>query len=174
LALALLLSVGASVSAAAEESIQLIEQKIKAGLIYNFLKYTQWPHPGPNIVVCVLGGDPFAGNLAPMGGRTVNESTIEIRAIDSIDHANGCALMVVNAERKSSWRDTKAKLTGKDVLTVSDFDGFVEAGGMIEFTHANERIGVKINVDAVAATHLVVQDRLLKLAGATGKTAPEH
>ena len=101
-----------------------------------------------------------------MAGRTVNERSIEVRDVKSVADVSACGLLIVNGARKAEWPQLKAALSGQDVMTVSDFDGFVLAGGMIEFTRNDNRIGVKINADAVAATHLVVQDRLLKLASA--------
>jgi len=156
--------------ARADDNVQLIEQKIKAGLIYNFLKYTQWPQSsrqtqGP-VVVCMFGGDAFDGSLQPMAGRTVNERTIEVRDIANAADAASCALLIINSAKRSDWPHLRTVLTGQSIMTVSDFDGFVAAGGMIEFTHADNRVTVTINTDAVAATHLVVQDRLLKLASA--------
>ena len=157
--------------ARAGENVQLVEQKIKAGLIYNFLKYTQWPQGSPRqaastTVVCLFGGDPFDGNLQPMAGRTVNERTIEVREVKTAADLGACALLVVNGAKKADWAQLKTALTGQDIMTVSDFEGFALAGGMIEFTRNDSRIGVKINTEAVATTHLVVQDRLLKLASA--------
>ncbi|MBI1211824.1 MAG: DUF4154 domain-containing protein [Alphaproteobacteria bacterium] len=154
----------------ADENVQLIEQKIKAGLIYNFLKYTQWPLgsrqiTGP-IVVCMLGGDAFDGNLQPIAGRTVNERAIELHEVASAAEAAPCALLVVNSARQSDWPQLKTALANQSIMTVSDFDGFATQGGMIEFTHEDNRVGVTINADAVATAHLVVQDRLLKLASA--------
>jgi hypothetical protein len=170
LALAVAVAATLTVSAQAEESLQLIEQKIKAGLIYNFLKYTQWPQgsrqmTGP-VVVCMIGGDTFDGHLQPMAGRTVNERTIELRDVGTAADAAPCALLIVNAARKMDWPQLKAALANQSIMTVSDFDGFAAQGGMIEFTHTDNRVGVAINADAVAATHIVVQDRLLKLASA--------
>jgi len=166
------LSIAMSVAqgARAEENVQLIEQKIKAGLIYNFLKYTQWPAgsrqtTGP-VVVCMLGGDSFDGNLQPMSGRTVNERAIEVRGIDSAAQIAPCALLIINGAKKLEWPQLKAALANQSIMTVSDFEGFASVGGMLEFTRADNRIGVTINTDAVQATHLVVQDRLLKLASA--------
>jgi hypothetical protein len=171
LMLVVALAAMSSAPARADDNVQLIEQKIKAGLIYNFLKYTQWPQGSPRyaastVVVCLYGGDPFEGNLKPMAGRTVNERTIEVRNVAQAADVSACALLVVNGSKKDDWAQLKAALTGQDIMTVSDFEGFALAGGMIEFTRNDSRIGVKINTEAVAATRLVVQDRLLKLASA--------
>jgi hypothetical protein len=122
-------------------------------------------------VVCLLGGDPFNGHLQPMAGRTVNQHNIEIRSVRTAQESDGCSLLYIDANEKPGWPQLQKALAGKDVLTVSDFDGFAESGGMIEFTRTDKRIGVKINVDAVAAAHLAVQSRLLRLASTVHGTA---
>jgi hypothetical protein len=81
--------------------------------------------------------------------------------------------LYVHEDQKSNWPHLEKALAGKDVLTVSDFDGFAESGGMIEFTRNDNRIGVKINVDAVTAAHLAVQSRLLRLASTVHTAATD-
>src|ERR1044071_1171387 len=106
-------------SARADDNVQLIEQKIKAGLIYNFLKYTQWPAgsrqtTGP-ILVCAWGGDSFDGNLQPMAGRTVNERSIEIRDVHAAADLAPCALLVFNGSKKAEWPQLKAALGAQSI-----------------------------------------------------------
>ncbi|HEX3755838.1 MAG TPA: YfiR family protein [Rhizomicrobium sp.] len=158
-----------SVAVSAEENLQLFEQEIEAGLLYNFLKYTNWPaehndETRGNMVVCLFGGDPFGGHLQSMAGRTVNQHSIEIRIVNRPENMNGCSLLYIDAGRKSDWPQLAHGLNEKQILTVGNFDAFARSGGMIEFTKIEDRIGVKINLDAVTAAHLTVQDRLLRLA----------
>lgn len=168
--LALLIACAALVAPLrAADNVELVEQKIKAGLLYNFLKYTEWPpasaaQTGNEIVVCLYGGDAFDGHLTPMAGRTVNQKPITLRTIDKIADAGSCALVFVRATEKDNWPALQKSLTSKHALTVSDFEGFAAAGGMIEFARAESRIEVKLNVDAVSAANLKVSDRMLKLA----------
>lgn len=174
---ALLLAVAFTAPVLADENVQLVEQEIKAGLLYNFLKYTQWPEgaqsAGGKVVVCLFGGDPFNGHLQPMAGRTVNQHAIEIRSVHSTQEMDACSLLYVHSDEKAHWPQLQKTLAAKDVLTVSDFDGFAASGGMIEFIRADNRIGIKINTDAVTAAHLAVQDRLLKLASTVHTTATD-
>lgn len=147
------------------DELTLHEPEIKAGLLYNFLKYTDWP-AGRNqgmLVVCVFGSDPFEGYLKPMGGRTVNQREIALRTIHDAAEAKNCHLLFVNANEKDSWPQLQAALGGSSVLTVSDFDGFASSGGMIEFGHEDNHISANLNIDAVTAASLHVQDRLLRL-----------
>jgi hypothetical protein len=109
-----------------------------------------------------------------MAGRTVNQSIIEIRVVHADDEVGACSLLFVNAEKKAAWPQVKKALAGRDVLTVSDFDGFIDAGGMIEFTRMDDRVAVKVNVDGVATTRLTVSERLLKLASVVHRSATER
>ena len=173
--LALLLAAAFLSPAYGQDNVRLVEQEIKAGLLYNFLKYTQWPaeHTGQDAVVCLIGGDPFGGHLQPMAGRTVNQHSIEIRNLKNAQDIDACSLLYIHESEKLNWSQLQKALVGKDVLTVSDFDGFAESGGMIEFTRNDNRIGVKINVDAVTAAHLSVQSRLLRLASTVHTAAAD-
>src|SRR5690606_19766720 len=99
-----------------------------------------------------------------MTGRTVNQRPIEVRTLAAGDAPNGCSLLFLNADEREDWPRLRAALSRGGVLTVSDYDGFARAGGMIEFTRANNRIGVRINVAAAEDAQLRVEDRLLRLA----------
>jgi hypothetical protein len=173
--LPLLLAATCASPVRAQENLRLVEQDIKAGLLYNFLRYTQWPGAAPtaSALVCVYGRDPFAGRLQPMAGRTVNQRTIEIRAVRSVPELDACSLLFIDAEARERWPALRDHLAGRAVLTVSDFSGFADSGGMIEFTRIDNRIGMRINTEAVGAARLVVQDRLLRLANPT-RRAPTH
>jgi hypothetical protein len=173
--LALLLVAGALLATPVRaDNVELIEQKIKAGLIYNFLKYTDWPAasaPG-DILVCLYGGDAFDGHLQPMVGRTVHQRPIAVRVIKTNAEVEPCSLVFVHGDQKDGWPGLHKSLGNKSILTVSDFAGFTSSGGMIEFSRAESRIEVKLNVDAVSAARLTVGERLLKLASVV-HTAPE-
>jgi hypothetical protein len=161
--------ISASAPLRAAEPLELIEQKIQAGLLYNFLKYTEWParadaKEGSPIVVCLFGGDPFAGNLQPMAGRSVNQHVIDIKRPQTLAETDGCSLLFINATQSANWPQMHAALEKMPILTVSNFPGFAMAGGMIEFTRTENRVGVAINTAAVTEANLLVGDRLLKLA----------
>lgn len=151
-------------AAAAQEAGRLTEQDVKAGMIYNFLRYTHWPEARGPLTVCVYGRDPFAGRLAPMEGRTVNQRAIEVLAVDAAAPLERCSLLFLNGDEREQWPRLRTVLEDQGVLTVSDYDGFARSGGIIEFTRVNNRVGVRINVAAANAAHLRLEDRLLRLA----------
>jgi hypothetical protein len=174
---ALALLAGSSLPAAAQDGLQLVEQEIKAGLLYNFLRYTEWPQDHPihtELIntVCVLGDDPFSGRLAPMAGRTVNQSVIEVRTVAGAADVADCSLIFIDAGEQARWMELRGAIMGESILTVSDFTGFAASGGMIEFVRVDNRIGIEVNTGAVAAAHLMVQDRILNLASVIHSESP--
>lgn len=160
---ALLLLISGSPSPARADNLQLVEQQIKAGLIYNFLKYTTWPNQSGPIVVCLYEHDPFYGSLEPMSKRTVSQRAISVRTVRAPSDIAACSLLYSDARQKRNWPPIQASLAGAPVLTVGEFDGFAAGGGMIEFTRTMQRVGIKINTDAISRAHLAIDDSLLRL-----------
>jgi hypothetical protein len=162
-----LLTVANPQSLYAADNLELAEQEIKAGLLYNFLKYTQWPaasmEKSSSMIVCIFGDDPFGGYLKPMSGRTVNQREITLREVSDIKDTQNCHLLFINADKKELWPELNAFLAGKGILTVSDFSGFVASGGIIQFGRKDNRIHVELNMDAATKAGLTIHERLLKL-----------
>jgi hypothetical protein len=144
------------------QGLELHEREIKAGLLYNFLKYTDFPDSGgASISLCLYGGDPFGGYLDHTKGLTVHEKPIAVRVISSAAEASECQLVYVSS--RGDWGGLSSALAGKGVLTVSDFEGFASSGGMIEFSRSGDHVGALLNMDAVSAARLHVEARMLRL-----------
>lgn len=144
-------------------SVQLAEQKIKAGMIYNFLKYAEWPAAGTStpMRVCIVGSDPLQGNLKPMVGRSVNQRKIAVVDVDAAEAAGSCDMLMVG--KGAPWPVLRQAIAGKPILTVSDDINFIKQGGMFAFGRTHDRITVTLNMDAAEAAQLQMQPRLLNL-----------
>lgn len=147
------------------QAVELYKEKIKAGLVYNFLKYTEWldAQAGAPLTVCLYGGDPFGGQLQPMRGRTVNQRPIVLRDVESASDVDGCDALLINARAASRWPELSRAIAGKGILTVSDWEGFSAAGGMVEFVQVDAKIQARLNMNALSAANLRVGQRMLNL-----------
>lgn len=156
-----------------KRELNLEEQKIKAGLIYNFLKYTSWPdnktlEHSSSLIVCIFGDeDPFNGYLQPIEGRTVNQKLISLRHVSSIEEAEKCHMLFIAADEQARWPSLQHELLHTSILTVGDFDGFADSGGMIEFSTKNDRVRIDLNSGAVRAAHLQMGENLRHMAKTT-------
>ena len=85
----------------ADEGEPQPERGIKADFVYKFLSYVDWPpemfaQRSSPVVVGVLGGDDIGDALrALVGGRTVGERPIEVRAVRPGDAFDGLHVLFV-------------------------------------------------------------------------------
>ena len=99
--------------------MQLNEQTIKAGLVYNFLKYTTWPGQDQkdggdkrHLEVCLLGVSPTDSYLAPLAGQTAQQLVIDLVRKSRVD------LLVAERkllERVAGWCAYPAVLCGNTI-----------------------------------------------------------
>lgn len=152
----------------AQDSSLQIEKKVKAGLIYNFLKYTDWPDDAAlgnrTIRLCLLGGNPFDGALNPLEGRTAQNRPIDIANIDHIEDGKSCHLLFIHRNLRKSLPDYLTQMDAHPVLLISDMQDFTKMGGMVEFATEDGYINIHVNKDALKKSRVVIQDRLLKLS----------
>jgi hypothetical protein len=173
----LLLSVYCAQTFAAEAPASLYEQKIKAGLVYNLIKYTEWStatltppnqiknnYNPPTLKICIFGEDPFDGYLSPLQGRTAQQSVISIAHVTNVPETGICNAIIIHHNQRENLQNLFLFLQGKNILTISDIKNFAELGGMIELARQEEKISLVINKDALDAAKLVIDSRMLKLA----------
>ncbi len=150
------------------EPMTLQESKIKAGLVYNFLKYTHWSDfnitNSKQLEICLLGGDPFEGALYPLDGRTAQQYTIKISQPPSVTETSNCSLVIIHRSQENNLAQILQALKGKNIMTLSDIGQFSRKGGMVELSMQDQRIHLYINQQAVSSSGLQIDDRLLKLA----------
>lgn len=148
-----------------EKPLFLYEQKIKAGLVYNLLKYTSWPQPANGkLQICLFGGDPFDGYLSPLEGRTAQQAVISIHRFDDIAKTDNCNIVLIHHSQSDQLPTLLKFLQTKKILTVSDIQGFALKGGMIEMAKENDKISLYINKEATTQAGLKIEDPMLKLA----------
>lgn len=154
---------------AQEKSLQLYEQKIKAGIIYNLLKYTAWPpdsipNPQGKLQLCIFGEDPFEGYLSPLEGRTAQQIPITIRQLQKIEETANCNVVIIHRDQAPVLSKLLRYLNDKNILTVSDIEHFAQNGGMVELAKEGEKISLHINTNAIGNARLNIQGPMLKLA----------
>lgn len=151
-----------------EAQLQLYEQKIKAGLVYNFLKYTTWPQTSlgqdNQLQVCLLGNDSINKYLTPLQGKTAQQTTIIVRKISQAAEARDCNTVFIASDSEDAVPELLQAIAGKHILTISDIKRFSAQGGMVELVKEGQKINLYVNTKAVNGAGLDIQSRMLKLA----------
>jgi len=157
------------------QDAQPSEYQIKAAYIYNFAKFIQWPStvlPSDDspLVIGILGDNPFHSDLERVvSGKKVDEHPLVIKEVRSSAEATNCHTLFISTSAKARVPQILKDLKGSSVLTVSDIDGFSEAGGMIGFVREGTKIRFRINNTAASGAGLKISSKLLMLASRPGQ-----
>ncbi|WP_018413113.1 YfiR family protein [Methyloversatilis thermotolerans] len=141
------------------------EEQLKAAFVFNFAKYVEWPSgvTGP-VVACTLGSDAMASALLSFEGRPVSGRSFQLRRVSVPDDVAACNVVVLSDMEPNRMEEVLRRVPVQGVLTVSDIDGFTEAGGMIAMMRVGDRLQFEINNAALQRANLKASSQLLKLA----------
>jgi uncharacterized protein DUF4154 len=149
------------------------ESQVKAAFLYNFAKFVEWPagafgDAGAPLVIGVLGKDPLGRDLDnSVRGRTAGGHSIVVQRYATGTTPSG-HIVFVSASERSRLRETLESLKREPILTVSDLDGFTDAGGMIRMFVVDGEIKLDINVDRASGSGLRLSSKLLSAATTVG------
>lgn len=161
---ALLLLAAARAGAAA-----VLDDQLKAAFVFNFLRYVEWPQesfvtPAAPITVCALGKEPLGGALSAIGGRQAQGRTVDVRWLSSDAEIDGCHALFIPESEQRRLATLLNRVAGRAVLTVSDIEGFTEAGGGIGLVYGEERLQFEVNLHVLGQARLRASAQMLKLA----------
>jgi len=160
------------------------EYEVKSAFIFNFLKFIDWPGEktaanNNQIIIGIIGEDPFGPAANVFKDKSVEdhklvvkrfESFEQIRKLsekdknESIDALKRCHLLFICQSEQKQLHDIIEIVCNSSVLTVADTDGFIEAGGIINFFTEDNKIRFDINQAAAEKTGLKIRSQLLRLA----------
>lgn len=170
LALLFLALVSAVVSRCAARDAAPSEYQIKAAFLFNFAKFVVWPPEAfattnSPLVIGVLGQNVFGDSLErTINNKTINSRPLQCKQFYSVTEATNCQILFISASEKGRFPKIMDALRGSNVLTVSETDQFIEAGGMINFMIEANKIRFQINDEAAKKSGLTISSKLLSLA----------
>lgn len=148
----------------------LTEIEVKAGFVFNFAKFVEWPvnafpEAGAPVVVGVLGDDAFARLLEQtLKGKSIQGRPCLVKQFQELPGVDACHLLYIGAAEKKRLPAVLAAVKGANVVTVGDLDGFARSGGVINLYREQNSLRFEINVDAAARARLKIHPKLLQLA----------
>ena len=142
------------------------EYQIKAAFLYHFVKLVEWPvSPGVPLVIAIYGQDPFGNVLdQTLKGKAIDGHPLVVRRIQRVEELKNCQIVFVSSWEKKRLPAVLHAVQGKPVLTVGEFEGFLDSGGDITFASEPNRIRFDVNLGAASKAGLRISSRLLNLA----------
>lgn len=165
LSLAALLCAVLLPQAARAEGPAVTEYHLKAAFLYNFSRFVDWPQSiEQTFRICVIGKNPFGQLLDPLIGKRVHDSVLVVEEHASVENVHDCQMAYISPSLEKQINPVLTELGKHPILTVSDIDGFIHAGGMIELKLSGKKVNFAINTSAADTAGLSISSKLLNLA----------
>lgn len=170
---AMILATLAALSAGSLASAQInssSEYQVKAAFLFHFAQFVEWPEEtfkdaGSPLIYCTIGQDPFQGSLdATINGKMKGPRPFRVQHLRQPQEIPGCQVLFIGAVDKRVLPAILAGARGNSVLTVGEFEHFVQEGGMIGFLVEENKIRFEVNLEAAQKANLKLSSRLLALA----------
>jgi len=171
-AIGLLLACGAGALDIAHAAPTAAE--VEAVFLFNFSEFVDWPpqvfsDPRAPIVIGVLGSDPFGPALDDVvRGETVNGRALVVRRFEHVEELADCQILFISRSERARLQPILQAVKGRSVLTVSDLENFALEGGVIGFVLAENKIRLRINLQAARTAGLTLSSKLLRPAQIVG------
>ncbi len=141
------------------------EYEVKAGFIYNFAKFVEWPKTTPaTISLCIVGEDPFGAAGTLMNGKAIGSRKLEVRSAVMGPDLRRCQIVFLAAEQSGQLPQLLENIGKLPILTIGDQEGLAGQGVIISFYRDAEKVRFEINVDAAKRAKLPISSKLLNLA----------
>ncbi len=145
------------------------EYQIKAAILFNFVKFVEWPAEAfadnrSTLILGVLGEDPFGPALESVDGKTVQGRTMVVRRFATLEDLELCQVLFVSSSERDRLQAIFEALESWNVLTVGEMDRFAELGGIIGLEVRRNSIRFDINTRAGQQAGLSIRSELLNLA----------
>jgi hypothetical protein len=146
------------------------EYQLKAVFLFNFAQFVEWPPQAfPDaqapLVIGVLGRDPFGAYLdETVRAETVNERPLVVQRYGRVEDIHTCHVLFISASETDRLEQILASLSGRSILTVADTEGFGRRGVMIRLMTVENKIRLRINLEAAQAANLRLSSKLLRPA----------
>ena len=152
------------------EETPLSEYQVKAALLLNFVRYSDWPASAfvdarSPYVVAVVGRDPFGKDLEKaFEGKTVKGRTFLLKRVSNEQEMRACHLLFVSSSERRRSRDLLEKIVGAPVLTVGESPEFLDQGGVINLFLRDGSVRFDINLEPARIAQLKLDANLLTVA----------
>jgi uncharacterized protein DUF4154 len=164
------ITTAASWHARAAEDPESLELRVKAAFLYKFAGYVEWPpnsfaRPETPVTIGVIGAEPLATELAlAVTGRTVNDRPVTVKRLKAGESLAGIHVLFVGRAENARLGQLAQSAQPRSILTVTESDGALARGSVINFVLTGGRVRFEIALDSAEKSGLKLSSRLLAVA----------
>ncbi|MDL5050208.1 YfiR family protein [Oscillatoria amoena NRMC-F 0135] len=141
--------------------------EIHAAMVFNFIKYVQWPDEGSSgeFVVGVMGEDDVYNTLKTWyDGKPKGAKKYVVKKLSSASEAASCHVVYLGKTKSKEFENIKSNISGKPVLTVTDGSGLGQKGSCINFKVIDGKLKWELNQGTITGSNLKVSGQLSSMS----------
>ncbi len=144
------------------------ESEVRAAVVANFINYLEYPEavapPSAEPQICVAGRGESADALLALDGRTFYGRRLQVTSRLHPASLGGCRILFIGDTAMRSTSEWLRGVAGQPILTISEQEDFLPAGGMVLLATQGRRTVFDINLAALRHANLKLSTKLLRLA----------
>lgn len=116
-------------------------------------------------VIAVLGKNPFGNTLKEVyENKKIKDKTVRIIYAKNIKDLTSCQILFISKTDMSELQKVLNYIKGRPILTISDTEGFAEAGCCINFYNYENKLRFEINQKCMIDAGFAIDYRLLRVS----------
>lgn len=143
------------------------EDAVKAAYLYRFASYIDWPaeSSASKFVIAVLDSPDVTRELTRLlPAHLIENRAVEIRPVSGVRDLDSPAILFVGAGHADSLRTLLPSLAPKSTLIVTDEEGGLNAGSVLNFLTVDRRVRFEVSLTAADRARLKISSELLAVA----------
>lgn len=141
---------------------------VKAVFLYRFAGYVQWPMSETqpdHFVLAVLGADDVAARLQRLlPDHPIHGLPAEVKRIGGLQSLGAAQMLYIGPDYDDDAAALIARLRGRPILVVTDREGALEAGSMVNFLTQGGHVRFEVSLVAARRAGLTISSDLLAVA----------
>lgn len=145
------------------------ENRLKAAYLLNFARFVYWPEEvfsksEPSMNICVYRDANFLESIDAISNRKVNNKKIKLLLTEDARVIDSCHIIYFSQKIENEFEKIIPEIGDKLILTVSDANGFVDSGGLIELIEVDNKYKFIINDTKSKRAGIRYRSQLLEVA----------
>lgn len=142
------------------------EYDVKTGFIYNFANFVSWPPAAfkdkdDDLILCVASDTPAADAVLKLNDQTIRGRKIKVIPYTQESSLDASHILFIATQDRNLVQKLLGIARERSILTIGEFEGFTQMGGVINFFEERNRLRFKVNIDAAKRAGLTMSSQLL-------------
>lgn len=156
--------------AAPPDAATTLEYKVKAGFLFQFFKFVEWPEAkhdsssGPLVVGVVDRAAAAAIIEEVFRHKSVSGRPLVVKQLTAADDPGQCHIVFISRAEQAQVPAVLAAIDNAAVLTVGEVDRFAHQGGRINFVMKEHTVRLEINLEAAQQAGLKISSKLASIS----------